>query len=64
MARKNYSAEDADIAVQALEPILGSGLLDLLECDNSTGRRLASSFGIVGMDHLPDDLREKGTVFN
>jgi hypothetical protein len=55
-----YTAEDADGAVQVVEQVLRSDLLGLLQCDNPTGRMLASDFGIVGIDFLPDDLREEG----
>lgn len=60
-----YTSEDADGAVEALEVLLRSDLLGLLQCDNPTmngERNLASDFGIVGVDYLPDDLREEGRI--
>lgn len=56
-----YTVEDADGAVEVLELGLRSDLLGLMQCDNVTvGRKLASDYGIVGMDYLPDDIHEEG----
>lgn len=63
MNSTSSGVEDADASVEALEPLLRFNLLDLLECNNPTRRRLASDYGILGMDYLPDDLREEGKNF-
>ena len=59
LKRDNFTAKHADVAVEALEPVLQSKLLDMLKCSNSSSNKLASGLGIVGMDSLPDDLREE-----
>lgn len=52
-----YGAEDANGAVETMEPQLLSNLLSLLECGRVDGPRLAADYGIVGMDYLPVDTR-------
>lgn len=56
-----YDLIDAQGAVEVLEPQLRSQMLGLLECDAPFSRKLASSFGIVGMDYVPsDEKKEEG----
>lgn len=55
MNSTSLTAEDADVAVKTFEPLLRYNLEDILQCDNPTRRKLASDFGIVGMDYIPDD---------
>lgn len=57
---KWYGLDDADKSVGALEPLLQSYVMSLMDCNRPDGRRLVTEFGIAGVDVLPDDLYEEG----
>ena len=54
-----YTDVDAEGAVQIVEPQLRASILDILECDAPANRKLASDYGIVGVDYFPPDAEEE-----